>query len=145
MSTEDGVTAESGDGDESTVDYQIEELIERRTRALEAEIEELEAELEELDNFARISLAERRVKGNEANITEFSNSLTGFAERTFSKINAIESRLDAQTLLLAAVVEALSESDVEIDLSEVASYGEDQLVMSASPEQRLEEAIDEAS
>ncbi len=145
MSTEDGVTPASGDGDESTVDYQIEELIERRTRALEAEIEELESELEELDNFARISLAERRVKGNETNITEFSNSLTDFAERTFSKLNAIESRLDAQTLLLAAVVEALSESDVEIDLGEVASYGEEQLVMSASPEQRLEGAIDEAS
>lgn len=146
MSTGDGVTAETDNGNESTVDYQIEELIERRTQALAEEIEELESELEDLDNFARISLAERRVKGNEANLAEFSNSLTGFAERTFSKLNTIESRLDAQTLLLAAVVEALADADdVEVDLSEVEKYGEEQLVVSASPEERLKEAIDEAS
>lgn len=146
MSTGDGVTAETSNGDETTVDYQIEELIERRTRALSEEIEELESELEELDNFARISLAERRVKGNEANLTEFSNSLTGFAERTFSKLNTIESRLDAQTLLLAAVVEAIADADdIEIDLTEVEKYGEEQLVVSASPEERLKEAIEEAS
>lgn len=146
MSTGNGMTVETDDGDESTVDYQIEELIDQRTRDLERQIEELEAELEELDNFARISLAERRVKGNEANLAEFSNSLTGFAERTFTKINAIESRLDAQTLLIAAVVEALSEADdIEIDLTDVESYGEDQIVMSASPEKRLKEALEDAS
>ncbi|KYH26211.1 hypothetical protein HAPAU_13060 [Halalkalicoccus paucihalophilus] len=146
MSTGDGVTVEANDGEKTTVDYQIEELIERRTQALAEEIEELESELEDLDNFARISLAERRVKGNEANLAEFSNSLTGFAERTFSKLNTIESRLDTQTLLLAAVVEALADADdVEIDLSEVEKYGEEQLVVSASPEERLKEAIDEAS
>ncbi|MCL7419167.1 MAG: hypothetical protein M8354_15225 [Halalkalicoccus sp.] len=146
MSTGDGVTVEADDGEKTTVDYQIEELIERRTQALAEEIEELESELEDLDNFARISLAERRVKGNEANLAEFSNSLTGFAERTFSKLNTIESRLDTQTLLLAAVVEALADADdVEIDLSEVEKYGEEQLVVSASPEERLKEAIDEAS
>lgn len=146
MSTGDGVTAEADNGDETTVDYQIEELIERRTQALSEEIEELESELEELDNFARISLAERRVKGNEANLAEFSNSLTGFAERTFSKLNTIESRLDAQTLLLAAVVDALNDADdIEIDLSEVENYGKEQLVVSASPEERLEEAIEDAS
>ncbi|WP_122089042.1 hypothetical protein [Halalkalicoccus subterraneus] len=146
MSTGDSVTAETNNEDGTTVDYQIEELIERRTRALAEEIEELEGELEDLDNFARISLAERRVKGNEANLAEFSNSLTSFAERTFSKLNAIESRLDAQTLLLAAVVEALADTDdIEMDLSEVEKYGEEQLVVSASPEDRLKEAIDEAS
>lgn len=149
MSTSDGATPETDETDEtdeSTVDYQIEELIERRTQYLAEEIEELENELEELDNFARISLAERRVKGNEANLAEFSNSLTGFAERTFSKLNAIESRLDAQTLLLAAVVDALDDADdIELDLAEVERYSEDQLVVSSSPEERLREAIEEAN
>lgn len=145
MSTGDGVTPETADGGESTVDYQIEELINQRTRDLEKEIERLEDELEELDNFARISLGERRIKGNEANLTEFSNSLTGFAERTFTKLNAIESRLDAQTLLLAAVVEGLSEADdIELDLTEVEAYNEEQLVVSASPEKRLQDAIENA-
>ena len=139
------MTAETGEEGESTVDYQIEELINRRTRDLEKEIERLEDELEELDNFARISLGERRIKGNEANLTEFSNSLTGFAERTFTKLNAIESRLDAQTLLLAAVVEGLSEADdIELDLTEVEAYNEEQLVVSASPEKRLQDAIENA-
>lgn len=146
MSTGDGVAAEAGNGDESTVDYQIEELIQQRTAHLEEEIARLESELEELDNFARISLGERRVKGNEANLTEFSNSLTGFAERTFTKLNTIESRLDAQTLLLAAVVEALSETDdIELNLTEVERYSDDQLVMSATPEKRLQDAIEDAS
>ncbi|MCH7659195.1 MAG: hypothetical protein IH933_00965 [Euryarchaeota archaeon] len=145
MSTGDGVTPETVDGGESTVDYQIEELINQRTRDLEKEIERLEDELEELDNFARISLGERRIKGNEANLTEFSNSLTGFAERTFTKLNAIESRLDAQTLLLAAVVEGLSEADdIDLDLTEVEAYNEEQLVVSASPEKRLQDAIENA-
>ena len=145
MSTGDGVTPETANGGESTVDYQIEELINQRTRDLEKEIERLEDELEELDNFARISLGERRIKGNEANLTEFSNSLTGFAERTFTKLNAIESRLDAQTLLLAAVVEGLSEADdIELDLTEVEAYNEEQLVVSASPEKRLQDAIENA-
>jgi vacuolar-type H+-ATPase subunit I/STV1 len=145
MSTGDGMTAETGEEGESTVDYQIEELINRRTRDLEKEIERLEDELEELDNFARISLGERRIKGNEANLAEFSNSLTGFAERTFTKLNTIESRLDAQTLLLAAVVEALADvDDIEIDLTEVERYGEDQLVVSATPEKRLQDAIENA-
>lgn len=143
MSSEDGVTVETGEQGESTVDYQIEELIERRTRELEERIEELDSELEEVENFARISLGERRLKQNEANLSEFSDSLTSFAERTFSKMNALESRLEVQTLLLASLLEALSESDdVEIDVSEVQRYQDDQLVMNASPEKRLREAIE---
>lgn len=143
MSSGDGVAVDADEQGESTVDYQIEELIERRTQELEDRIDELDSEVEEVENFARISLGERRLKQNEANLSEFSDSLTSFAERTFTKMNALESRLEVQTLLLASLIDAVSESDdVEIDVSEVQRYQEDQLVMSASAEQRLQEAID---
>lgn len=143
MSSGDGATIDAGEDDESTVDYQIEALIDRRTRELEERIDELDSELEEIEDFARISLGERRLKQNEANISEFSESLTSFAEKTFSKMNALENRLEVQTLLLASLIESVSESDdVELDLSDIQQYQEDQLVMSASAEQRLQEAID---
>lgn len=146
MSSEDGLTVDTGEEDESTVDYQIEELIARRTGELEDRVEELEDELTEVENFARISLGERRLKQNEANISEFSESLTAFAERTFTKMNALENRLEVQTLLLTSLIDAVSESDdVEIDVSEVKRYQNDQLVMSASADQRLQEAIEELS
>lgn len=146
MSFEDGLTVDTGEEGESTVDYQIEELIARRTGELEDRVEELEDELTEVENFARISLGERRLKQNEANISEFSESLTAFAERTFTKMNALENRLEVQTLLLTSLIDAISESDdVEIDVSEVKRYQNDQLVMSASADQRLQEAIEELS
>lgn len=146
MSSEDGLTVDTGEEGESTVDYQIEELIARRTGELEDRVEELEDELAEVENFARISLGERRLKQNEANISEFSESLTAFAERTFTKMNALENRLEVQTLLLTSLIDAVSESDdVEIDVSEVKQYQNDQLVMSASADQRLQEAIEELS
>lgn len=146
MSSEDGLTVDAGEEGESTVDYQIEELIARRTGELEDRVEELEDELTEVENFARISLGERRLKQNEANISEFSESLTAFAERTFTKMNALENRLEIQTLLLTSLIDAISESDdVEIDVSEVKRYQNDQLVMSASADQRLQETIEELS
>ncbi|MDL5362460.1 hypothetical protein [Halalkalicoccus sp. NIPERK01] len=145
MSSSDGAAIETGEdaeNGESTVDYQIEELIDRRTEEIEERIDDLQTEIEEVDNYARISLGERRVKGTEANLAEFSESLTDFADRTFTKTNALESQLEIQRLLLAEVLEALAEADVEVDVSEVTSYQEDQLVMSASPEKRLQEAIE---
>ena len=146
MSSEDGLTVDAGEEGESTVDYQIEELIARRTGELEDRVEELEDELTEVENFARISLGERRLKQNEANLSEFSESLTAFAERTFTKMNALENRLEIQTLLLTSLIDAISESDdVEIDVSEVKRYQNDQLVMSASADQRLQETIEELS
>lgn len=146
MSSEDGLTVDAGEEGESTVDYQIEELIARRTGELEDRVEELEDELTEVENFARISLGERRLKQNEANLSEFSESLTAFAERTFTKMNALENRLEVQTLLLTSLIDAISESDdVEIDVSEVKRYQNDQLVMSASADQRLQETIEELS
>lgn len=146
MSSEDGLTVDTGEEGESTVDYQIEELIARRTGELEDRVEELEDELTEVENFARISLGERRLKQNEANLSEFSESLTAFAERTFTKMNALENRLEVQTLLLTSLIDAISESDdVEIDVSEVKRYQNDQLVMSASADQRLQETIEELS
>lgn len=146
MATSDGTAAEAGNGSESTVDYQIEELIDRRAEEIEGRIDDLEAELADVEDYARISLGERRVKGNEANISEFSESLTDFADRMFTKTNALESQLQVQTLLLAEVLEALAEADdVEVDVSDVKRYQEDQIVMSASPDQRLEEAIEALS
>lgn len=146
MSSEDGLTVDTGEEGEPTVDYQIEELIARRTGELEDRVEELEDELTEVENFARISLGERRLKQNEANISEFSESLTAFAERTFTKMNALENRLEVQTLLLTSLIDAVSESDdVEVDVSEVKRYQNDQLVMSASADQRLQEAIEKLS
>lgn len=146
MATSDETAAEASNGGESTVDYQIEELIDRRTEEIEGRIDELEEELTDVEDYARISLGERRVKGNEANISEFSESLTDFADRMFTKTNALESQLEVQTLLLAEVLEALAEADdVEVDVSDVKRYQEDQIVMSASPDQRLEEAIEALS
>lgn len=146
MSSGDGVAVDADEQGESTVDYQIEELIDRRTEDIEGRIDELEEELADVEDYARISLGERRVKGNEANISEFSESLTDFADRMFTKTNALESQLEVQTLLLAEVLEALAEADdVEVDVSDVKRYQEDQIVMSASPDQRLEEAIEALS
>lgn len=146
MSSGDGVAVDADEQGESTVDYQIEELIDRRTEDIEGRIDELEEELADVEDYARISLGERRVKGNEANISEFSESLTDFADRMFTKTNALESQLEVQTLLLAQVLEALAEADdVEVDVSDVKRYQEDQIVMSASPDQRLEEAIEALS
>ncbi|MEM4782597.1 MAG: hypothetical protein QXG03_13685 [Halalkalicoccus sp.] len=146
MSSADGTTVETDGDAETTVDYQIEELIDRRAAELEERIGELETEIEEVDNYARISLGERRVKGNEANISEFSESLTDFADRMFTKTNALENQLEVQTLLLAQVLEALAEADgVEVDVSDVKTYQEDQIVISASADDRLQKAIEALS
>ncbi|ADJ14339.1 hypothetical protein C497_03107 [Halalkalicoccus jeotgali B3] len=138
-------TDEDAEGVESTVDYQIEELIDRRTEEIEERIDDLQADLEEVDNYARISLGERRVKGTEANLAEFSESLTDFADRTFTKTNALESQLEIQRLLLAEMLEALAAADIEVDVSDVEQHQEGQLVMSASPEERLHEAMEKHS
>ncbi len=144
MSSGDGVTVETDDGNESTVDYRIEALIDQRTEEIEDRIEEVEDELADVEDFARISLGERRLAQNEANLSEFSESLTAFAERTFTKLNTLESQLEVQTLLLAEVLKALGETDdVDLDVSEVKRYQEDQLVMSASADEQLREAIEQ--
>lgn len=126
----------------STLESLIEEMIQSRIEHLETEIEALESELEEVDNFARISLNERKLKQTEANVSEFSDSLMGFAEKAFNDINRLEDRLDTQSLLLAAVLETLDTSDLDIDLEEVRKFQEANIVLTETPEDRLLNAIE---
>lgn len=121
-----------------TVETLIEEMVESRTAELRAELEALERQVESVDDFARISLNERKVKQNEAKLSEFSESLTAFAEKAFNNINALEDRLDRQALLLAAILESLED---DVDLSAVRRYENDRLVTDDSPDERLAAAI----
>jgi hypothetical protein len=141
--TTDGRRAET-DEPRSTIEGLLEEMIQSRIDELEREMETMERRLEEVDNFARISLNERKVKHAEANLAEFSESLTGFAEKAFNDINELEDRLDAHALLLAAVLDALSEADVDVDLSEVEAFRRPSVVLTESTEERLRTAIDDA-
>jgi vacuolar-type H+-ATPase subunit I/STV1 len=137
-----GRTTDDG-GAETTFEGLVEELIESHVEELEREIEALEAEIEEVDNFARISLNERKIKQAEGNLSEFSDSLTGFAEKAFEDINRLEERMDEHALLLSSVLDALSESDVDVDLEEVERYQRDQVIVDATPEERLAAAVDQ--
>jgi TolA-binding protein len=129
------------EGDVSTLETLIEEMIQARIGHLEAQIESLERDLEEVDNFARISLNERKVQRTEANLAEFSDSLTGFAEKAFNDINHLEDRLDTQALLLAAVLETLDTSELDVDLEEVRKFQRENVVITETPEDRLLNAI----
>lgn len=122
-----------------TVEGIVEGMIESRLEELRDDIEALEEDIETVDNFARISLNERKVKQNEAKLSEFSESLTAFAEKAFDHLNELESRLDTQALLLAAILESLD----DVDLSDVRRHRSERLVMDATPEERLAAAIDE--
>jgi predicted flap endonuclease-1-like 5' DNA nuclease/uncharacterized small protein (DUF1192 family) len=137
------VEVETAEGEVSTVETLIDEMIQARISHLESEIESLEARLEEVDNFARISLNERKVQRTEANLAEFSDSLTGFAEKAFNDINELEDRLDTQALLLAAVLETLDASELDIDLEEVRKFQRANVVLRETPEERLLNAIGE--
>ena len=126
------------------IERRIDQRIDERVDRVDRRLEELEGTITELDDYARISLGERRIAHNEANVAEFSDSLTAFAERTMSKANAIEEQLQVQRLLLAAMLEALEEADVDVDLSAVERYREDRVVTDASNAQ-LEDAIERLS
>jgi predicted flap endonuclease-1-like 5' DNA nuclease len=134
---------EAAEGEMSTVETLIDEMIQARISHLESEIKALEEGLEEVDNFARISLNERKVQRTEANLAEFSDSLTGFAEKAFNDINELEDRLDTQALLLAAVLETLDASELDIDLEEVRKFQRANVVLRETPEERLLNAIGE--
>ena len=121
-----------------TVEVLVEEIVESRTAELREQLGDLRAQLEEVENFARISLDERKVKQNETKLTELSASLTDFAEKSFNNVNALEDRLDRQALVLAAILDSM---DDEVDLSEVRKYEQDRLVADASPDERLQEAL----
>jgi predicted flap endonuclease-1-like 5' DNA nuclease len=132
---------EAAEGEMSTVETLIDEMIQARISHLESEIKALEEGLEEVDNFARISLNERKVQRTEANLAEFSDSLTGFAEKAFNDINHLEERLDTQALLLAAVLEAVEDSVLDVDLEEVRKFQRANVVITETPEDRLLNAI----
>lgn len=131
---------------ETPVDDRIRELVDSRATEVENRIAELESELEQLQNFAEITLRDRRIAENSDNIGKISDSFSGFAESTSDKLNALENRLEVNTLVLAEVVEALEETgDVDLDLSDVEGYGEDRLVTDVSANDRLAEAIENSS
>ncbi len=150
MAVRDEVTdgQESANGDEETigvVERRIDQLIDERTDDIDARVDDLERELNDLDDFARVSLSERRVQKNEEALSELSNSTTDFAERTFAKTNALERQLEKQSVVLAVVLDALEEADVEVDLSDVERYREENLVTDTTAEERLDEALDRLS
>lgn len=127
---------------ETPVDDQIRELIEDRASTIESQIEELENELAELENFATVTLRDRRIAENSDNISKISGSFSGFAESTTDKLNSLESRLEINTLLLAAIAETAADSE-NIDLSAVQQYQEDRLVTDTSADQRLENVLEQ--
>lgn len=127
-----------------TIERRIDRQIDERVEPVERRLEALEERVADLDDFARISLGERRIKHNEANLAEFSDSLTAFAERTMAKANALEERLQVQTMLLAAVLEAVEDADVDVDLAALERYREERVVDDAS-EAQLEAAIERLS
>ncbi|MFC6837697.1 hypothetical protein [Halomarina ordinaria] len=141
-STREGGAATGETEPEVTMESLVEQLVEERIASLEREIADLEDAVEEVDNFARISLNERKIKQSEANLSEFSDSLTGFAEKAFNGINELEDRLDAHALVLAALLDAV---DADVDLSEAERYQEERLVMDTAPDERLAEAIERHS
>lgn len=134
------------DESETPVDDRIRELVDTRATEVEDRIEELEAELEQLENFAEITLRDRRIAENSDNIGKVSDTLSGFAESTTDKLNALENRIEVNTLVLAAVVEALEETgDADLDLSEVEDLQGDRLVTEVSANDRLAEVIERSS
>lgn len=132
--------AASGHG---AIDDIVEEMIRSEMGGVRDELESLERQVEEVENFARISLNERKLKQAETNLSEFSDSLTAFAEKAFNNINELESRLDEQALLLAAVLDALEREGIDVDAEEVRRQREESVVATATPEERLSEALEE--
>lgn len=131
---------------ETPVDDRIRKLVDTRATEVENRIAELENELEQLRNFAEITLRDRRIAENSDNIAKISDSFSGFAESTSDKLNALENRLEVNTLVLAELVEALDETDdIDLDLSHVEGYGADRLVTNVSANDRLAEAIENSS
>ena len=121
------------------IERRIEALIDERAEEIEQQVDQLEAELEELDNFARISLGERYSQRLEQNISELSDSLTGFAERNFEKINGVEKRVDEMSMILTSVLEALDEEDIDVDLSDLERLQEKR-ILDRTPEEQLKSA-----
>lgn len=138
----DGEVAEEAGidgGVDRPIERRIEALIDERAAEIERQIDQLEAEVEELDDFARISLGERYSQRLEQNVSALSDSLTGFAERNFEKINSVEKRVDEMSMILSAVLEALDDEDVDVDLSDLQRLQE-RRVLDRTPEEQLQTA-----
>ena len=112
---------------------------------IHGEIAALEDDLEELDNFAKVTLRDRRISEHSDLIDALSDSFSGFAENTSEKLGALENRVEVNTMVLAVIVEALAETDADLDFSDVEGYQEDHLVTTASADDRLAAAIEESS
>lgn len=138
------VETDAAESPESTLDRHVRRVVAEQLSAVESEIEDVSEELEELEKFARISLGERRLSRTEADVAEFSSSLTELSERTLEKVTDLESRLELQEVVLATVLEALVEADVDVDTSTIREYQRDHVVTEQSSSERLEAAIDAA-
>lgn len=126
-----------------TIESLLEDMIRSEVAELEAELETLERQVEEIDNFARISLNERKLKQAETNLSEFSDSLTAFAEKAFNNINELESRLDEQALLLATVLDALEREGIDVDTEAVERQRAESVVATETPDEELSDAIEQ--
>lgn len=138
------VEGDAAEPAESTLDSHVRRVVAEQLSAVESEIEDVSEELEELEKFARISLGERRLSQTEADVAEFSSSLTELSERTLEKVTDLESRLELQEVVLATVLEALVEADVDVDTSAIQEYRRDHVVTEQSSSERLEAAIEAA-
>lgn len=139
---DDGIDTTVGDELGTTIDGQIRALIDQRADEIEARLDEVEDDLSELDNYTKITLRDRRIAEIEGNLTKVSDAFSGFAENTTDRLSALDNRLEVTTLLLVALVDALDEADVDIDLSDVQSQQAERLVTDASADERLAEALD---
>ncbi|MFC6718072.1 hypothetical protein ACFQGT_10575 [Natrialbaceae archaeon GCM10025810] len=128
---------------DSPLESRVERIVASQLEPVETELDRLAADIEEVERFATVSLGERRLSQAEANLAEYSASLTEFSERTLEKVNDLEARLEFQTIVLAAIVEAIAESEIEVDASEIQAYRSEQLVTERSASNQLEAAIDE--
>jgi archaellum component FlaC len=139
---DDGIDTTVGDELGTTIDGQVRALIDQRADEIEARLDEVEDDLSELDNYTKITLRDRRSAEIEGNLTKVSDAFSGFAENTTDRLSALDNRLEVTTLLLVALVDALDEADVDIDLSDVQSQQAERLVTDASADERLAEALD---
>jgi archaellum component FlaC len=139
---DDGIDTTVGDELGTTIDGQVRALIDQRADEIEARLDEVEDDLSELDNYTKITLRDRRIAEIEGNLTKVSDAFSGFAENTTDRLSALDNRLEVTTLLLVALVDALDEADVDIDLSDVQSQQAERLVTDASADERLAEALD---
>lgn len=139
-------TAEPNPGTEgesaTTIDQHVERVVDDRLETVESELEGLSDDIDELENFATISLGERRLDQAEANLSEFSQSLTDLSEQTLEQVNELESRLEFQTVVLATALDALADADVEVDPEPIRAYQQEQIVTERSPSKRLADAIE---